>query len=180
VSGPADPGRGPRRSSDVDREYLHTRLHPRGHMMRYRWDPNFSMGSRSSSAADADLRVSDAERNEVADKLSRHFADGRLDQSEFKERLDQAMGAKTRGDLSGLFGDLPRLPVDPLPLPSRRRRMVPFLLIVAFVAVAASATFPFMGGVHVTWLLFVLVGLFFWSRAGHRHHHHHSHSSVEQ
>ena len=35
---------------------------------------------------DADLRASDAERNEVADKLSRHYADGRLDQIEFKAR----------------------------------------------------------------------------------------------
>ena len=43
----------------------------------------------------AAMRVSDAERNEVAEELSKHYADGRLDAAEFKERLDQAMGAKT-------------------------------------------------------------------------------------
>jgi hypothetical protein len=53
------------------------------------------------------LRVSDAERAEVADRLSKHYADGRLDQAEFAERLDQAMAAKTQADLGGLFVDLP-------------------------------------------------------------------------
>ena len=33
--------------------------------------------------------------------------DGRLDAAEFKERLDQAMSAKTRADLAGLLTDLP-------------------------------------------------------------------------
>ena len=75
----------PRRSLDIDIEYLLKR----GQRMRVR--------------PDSTLRVSDAERNAVADKLSRHYADGRLDESEFKERLDAAMSAKTQGDLAGLF-----------------------------------------------------------------------------
>jgi Domain of unknown function (DUF1707) len=62
-------------------------------------------GRRHSSYAD--LRVSDAERTEVADLLSQHYGDGRLDQAEFDQRLDQAMHAKTYRDLSGLFDDLP-------------------------------------------------------------------------
>ncbi len=53
------------------------------------------------------LRVSDAERAEVADRLSKHYSDGRLDQAEFNERLDQAMKARTQADLGGLFADLP-------------------------------------------------------------------------
>ncbi len=60
----------------------------------------------------ADLRASDAERADVADRLSRHYQDGRLDQAEFNERLDRAMNAKTRADFNGLFADLPDLP-DP-------------------------------------------------------------------
>jgi hypothetical protein len=55
----------------------------------------------------ADLRVSDADRQSVADQLSKHFADGRLDQAEFDERLSQAMNAKTHRDLDGLLTDLP-------------------------------------------------------------------------
>lgn len=53
------------------------------------------------------LRVSDAERREVGELLSRHYLDGRLDADELDERLGQAMRAKTRADLSGLLVDLP-------------------------------------------------------------------------
>jgi hypothetical protein len=137
--------------------------------MRYRWDPAYpTQRHRTSPYVDTDLRASDAERNEVAEKLSSHFADGRLDQSEFKVRLDKAMGATTRGDLDGLFDDLPRLADEPPPPRSRRRRLVPFVVIIALVAIAADSTFSM---IHVPWLLLVLVGVFLWQRAGWRHHH---------
>ena len=54
------------------------------------------------------MRVSDAERAEVADLLGRHYSDGRLDKQEFDERAARAMSAKTRGDLDGLFDEGPR------------------------------------------------------------------------
>jgi len=54
------------------------------------------MGAGAGAGATTSLRVSDAERNEVADRLSAHFADGRLDQAEFKERLDAAMAERLR------------------------------------------------------------------------------------
>ena len=57
--------------------------------------------------ADQNIRVSDAERNAVAEQLGAHYADGRLDQAEFDERINRAMAARTRGDLAGLFDDLP-------------------------------------------------------------------------
>jgi hypothetical protein len=66
--------------------------------------PSWLLGQ---APAPADLRVSDAERQAVADQLSKHFADGRLDQAEFDERLGQAMNAKTYRDLDGLLTDLP-------------------------------------------------------------------------
>ena len=56
---------------------------------------------------DQHLRVSDAERTEVTDRLAVHFGEGRLTQAEFDERAAQAMNAKTRGELRGLFDDLP-------------------------------------------------------------------------
>ena len=74
-------------------------------------------------AGHADLRISDAERAEVADLLATHYGDGRLDQAEFEQRLDQAMRARTYGDLSGLFADLPPTPAAGAPegpdLPAR-------------------------------------------------------------
>ena len=57
--------------------------------------------------SDQHIRVSDAERNAVAELLGQHYADGRLDQAEFDERVNRTMAAKTRGDLQGLFDDLP-------------------------------------------------------------------------
>ncbi len=90
--------------------------------MRYRWDPAYPMGRRDATPYDAGLRASDDERNAVADRLSRHYAEGRLDEAEFKTRLDTAMSATTRGDLNGLFHDLPKLPEPAPPPPTRRQR----------------------------------------------------------
>jgi hypothetical protein len=104
--------------------------------------------------------------------LSRHYAEGRLDQSEFKSRLDTAMSAVTRGDLNGVFYDLPRLPPDPPPPVPRRRRIVPVLLLIAFVAIVAGAMVPFWPLYHVPWFLFLILGFLLWRRMG-RHHHHH-------
>jgi hypothetical protein len=67
----------------------------------------FGPAARRADSVDPQLRVSDAERADVADRLSKHYSDGRLDQAEFNERLDQAMKAKTQSDLNGLFADLP-------------------------------------------------------------------------
>lgn len=60
-----------------------------------------------ASYGNPSMRISDAERAEVSDRLSQHYSDGRLDQAEFSKRLDQAMQAVTQSDLSGLLDDLP-------------------------------------------------------------------------
>jgi hypothetical protein len=61
------------------------------------------------------MRVSDAERAEVADRLSWHYGEGRLDEEEFSQRLDQVMTATTYRDLSGMLQDLPLLVASPRP-----------------------------------------------------------------
>ena len=122
--------------------------------------------------ADPGLRVGDAERNQVAEALSQHYSDGRLDATEFKERLDKAMGAKTRGELTGLLGDLPPL-ADPPPPGPRRRRVGLWIAAAAFVLFlsvpwgAAPGTwwwFP-----HIPWLVIGIIALIAW-RSGRRHH----------
>ena len=97
-------------------------------------------------AGHADLRISDAERAEVADLLAAHYGDGRLDQAEFEQRLDQAMRAKTYRDLSGLLADLPPVPSPGEPegpeLPARlhrgrsRHRILSVALAILIVIVA--------------------------------------------
>ena len=101
-------------------------------------------------ASDQHMRVSDAERQAVADRLAEHFSSGRLDQPEFDERVGRAMSAKTRADLNGLFDDLPGTGAPAATGPSagqpRRRHRHPVLLaaLIVFVAIAAS---------HVVWPL---------------------------
>ncbi len=106
--------------------------------------------------ADQHIRVSDAERNAVAEQLGAHYADGRLDQAEFDERINRAMAAKTRGDLAGLFDDLP----DPGPAgapgtagpggpaisyaPRRRGGILRPLILLAIVIVLASTSWHAM------------------------------------
>ena len=143
--------------------------------MRYRWDPVYPTGRRDSQAYDATLRASDEERNAVADKLSRHFAEGRLDQAEFKTRLDAAMSATTRGELNGLFYDLPHLPADPPPPVPRRRHVVPYLFLLAVVVIVAGAMLPWWPLYHVPWVLFAIIGFCLWRWSGWRSYHHHHH-----
>ncbi len=53
------------------------------------------------------LRVSDAERQGVVERLNAAFAEGRLEMAELEERVAAAYAAKTVGDLRPLILDLP-------------------------------------------------------------------------
>jgi Domain of unknown function (DUF1707) len=64
-------------------------------------------GGAGFSGGAREMRVSDGEREAAAAELREHFASGRLTQDELEERLTAVFAAKTRGDLSGLFTDLP-------------------------------------------------------------------------
>jgi len=53
------------------------------------------------------IRASDRERDQVVAQLQRCFADGRLTQAEFEERVGAALAARTRDQLHALTPDLP-------------------------------------------------------------------------
>lgn len=53
------------------------------------------------------MRVSDSERDEIAERLREAFAEGRLDHDEHSERVDAVYLAKTRAELDALVVDLP-------------------------------------------------------------------------
>jgi hypothetical protein len=57
-----------------------------------------------------ELRISDADRDQVADVLREAVAHGRLTLAELDERLTLAYAAKTYGDLEEVVVDLPRAP----------------------------------------------------------------------
>ncbi|MYW92218.1 DUF1707 domain-containing protein [Amycolatopsis rubida] len=56
-----------------------------------------------------DIRVSDDEREHVVGVLQKAIGQGMLTLDEFTERTDQALAAKTRGDLNTVLADLPGL-----------------------------------------------------------------------
>jgi Domain of unknown function (DUF1707) len=96
---------------------------------------------------DQHVRVSDAERTEMADRLAAHFGEGRLNRAEFDERVAQAMNARTRGDLSGLFDDLPEpgpagTPETPVRSPHNpaRPHANPFFLVLLVAVITAAGT----------------------------------------
>ncbi len=53
------------------------------------------------------VRASDAERDRAIGELQSRFAEGRLSQETFLYRMDAALNAKDRSELSELFTDLP-------------------------------------------------------------------------
>jgi|SRR5215472_7565776 len=146
------------------------------------YNPPWGRGSsgRRASQANPNMRVSHAERTEVADRLSKHYGDGRLDEEEFNERLDRAMKAKTQSDLDGLFDDLPepqgarpvaRQNTQVRPRPPSALPRIAFLALVAVLAImvgqalAHAFFFPFWGfwplG-HVPWLLIGILVFLWW------------------
>ena len=120
------------------------------------------------------IRVSDADRERVADRLREHFAEGRLSTDELDERIAAALSAKTFAELRRVTKDLP----DPEPAPAQdrgqgrpypppwagrrgfaRRRRGPRLLPLLLLVLIAALVIPGAG-----WLLFVFVKvvLVFW------------------
>jgi len=72
------------------------------------------MDNQTGSYPRAEIRVSDAERDQAAAELGEHFQAGRLTQEEFDERSGRALQARTGRELTALFTDLPR-PAAPDP-----------------------------------------------------------------
>jgi hypothetical protein len=63
--------------------------------------------SQVREVARADLRASDADRDQTAAALGGALAVGRLTSTEYAERLDAAYAARTMGELAPLTRDLP-------------------------------------------------------------------------
>jgi Domain of unknown function (DUF1707) len=53
------------------------------------------------------LRASDRDRDAVLQRVQQAFAEGRLDDAEFDERMRAALTARTHADLDALLADLP-------------------------------------------------------------------------
>jgi hypothetical protein len=147
------------------------------------------------------MRVSDADREQVAERLREHFAAGRLTSEELDERVAAALNAKTVGDLRTVMADLPEpAPVGPQarqeaadwtyrPVYGYRRgpRVLPLaLLLLVAVIVLPSAGLVFVAFLKLIvlfWLVVCVAGFFaaarfrrharrYWQSGGRRYHDH--------
>ena len=136
------------------------------------------------------LRISDQNRESALSALGEHMSAGRIDIDEYGERSARITAAKTRGELSEIFADLPaphpryddvpqavaapEPPKEPASAPPRppagwtgaQRSVAAFLPLVWIVAIALIATHV----VHPT-LILIPIGLSMFGRAmwGHDH-----------
>jgi len=127
-----------------------------------RWSPG-RWSVRRGAAVDGSLRASDAERSHVADLLSQHFGQGRLDTTEFDDRLGRAMKAKVRSELTELLADLP--PVNPeASVPARPHRHS-LLLTIALCALVLALATSVAASAHIPFLLFCVGLVLLWQRS---------------
>jgi hypothetical protein len=112
------------------------------------------------------LRIGDAERERAAAELGEHFAEGRLANDEYDERLDAIWTARTGADLAPVFEDLPQRRTEPVPAPTTRRggrsRRLPVLPVVAVLVALSILTDALF------WLLIFVLMAFGALGQGHR------------
>ena len=79
----------------------------------------YQMQARMNPAMNPAMRAASADRERAVDVLKAGFAEGRLTQDEYNERMNQAYAARTYAELSALTADLPAGPVPmvyPMPV----------------------------------------------------------------
>ena len=110
-----------------------------------------------------DVRIGDAEREQVAQRLHVHVGSGRLDLAEFEQRIDAAYRARTRGELAAVVADLPERVQAPRPAAARpvRSRITvamwsPWLLAGVISLVVWMATSLGSGELLYFWPMWVI------------------------
>lgn len=117
------------------------------------------------------LRCSDADREQVAERLRNAAAEGRLLAEELEHRLEAAFFARTYGELAALVSDLPRDPAGGPParrIPVRLRPATVAALVIAFpiaLAIAAAAIIAVVALVSAWAICVGLAALILGSRA---------------
>ena len=89
----------------------------------------------------ADVRVSDTDRQSTIDDLSRHTGEGRLTLEEFEARVDEALQAKSHGDLEVALRELPA-PRRPIRQRYSERRIRAAAVWIAVLMAAAILISP--------------------------------------
>ena len=124
----------------------------------------------------SDMKASDSDRDQVAERLRRATADGRLFAHELEERLAAALRARTYGELDAVVADLPGGRVARRQSSDLSHWVRPALALAIAIPVAlilVAAVIFVLTGVFAVWMAWMLVG--WWILGRHRGHRHQRH-----
>lgn len=117
------------------------------------------------------LRASDADRDQVAERLRAAATEGRIGFDELEERLGATLSARTYGELEAVVADLPGIQ------PAQRRSLIP-ASPVARVAIALALAVPvIMVAIFVVtaflslWFVWMIVGYYVFGHHRSRYRH---------
>ena len=117
----------------------------------------------------ANLRASDADREQIAERLRHATVEGRLLAEELEHRLGAVFSARTYGELDAVVADLPAGPVDRR---QRRNGLQPWVLPAVALALAIPVALAIIAtvlllltGVVAIWMVWLVIGAWFF---GHR------------
>jgi putative exporter of polyketide antibiotics len=108
---------------------------------------------------DPRVRASQAEREEVVERLRAHAGEGRLDLDELEKRVEAALSSRTRGELAELLADLPQ--------PQNRgrtgvtRTLALGSLAVALLPLAIAVVLLALAPPSLAWVAWPLLGWWF-------------------
>jgi Domain of unknown function (DUF1707) len=94
--------------------------------------PDMSQPDMSQPGQRPAIRVSDRDRDAVANRLQDAFAEGRLDDDEFDQRMRAALTARLSTELAVLTTDLPDMPQRPASVPAMSAGPKPGRFAIAF------------------------------------------------
>lgn len=121
----------------------HTSGQPAGWPAQY---PPLKPRVRAQAGFNPSLRAATADRERTVDVLKAGFAEGRLTQDEYNDRMAQAYEARTYGELAGLTADLPAGPMPPVSqFPLARPTRKPNTNSMAVAAILLGLGTPFFG-----------------------------------
>jgi Domain of unknown function (DUF1707) len=120
----------------------------------------------------ATLRASDADREQIAERLRKATAEGRLLAEELEERLEATFTARTYGELDAVVADLPGVTVRRRERP-RPPMLNPVHVIALFILAPVIMSLMLAAAVIVAtlfsaWGALLIVGWFVFGRG--RHH----------
>ncbi|HKO27077.1 MAG TPA: DUF1707 domain-containing protein [Solirubrobacteraceae bacterium] len=117
----------------------------------------------------ATLRASDADRDQIAERLRKATAEGRLLAEELEERLEATFGARTYGELDAVVADLPgvttvRRRERPRPLAPGPINVIALLILAPVIMSLMLAAAVIVAMVFSAWGALLIVGWLLFGR----------------